>query len=108
MLHQSTAKGASEKVFLYLLGRVLYEALDYGLSESEERLLEPHLESFIVKLTTKEDDEEGSCDEGIENDSEDDESSPSSVRTNILTIESVLQVSVLCFYCVPPLLMPFI
>lgn len=52
----------------------------------EERILEPELESFIEKLVTKED--EGSCDEGIENDEED----AAHPTEQPLTRESVLQV----------------
>lgn len=81
------AHDASEKDFLMSLGRLLYSALDYGLMESEERVLDPELEALIVKLTTKED--EGSCDEGIEND--EDESAPPIQQP--LTRSSVLQVS---------------
>lgn len=65
----------------------MYSALDYGLTESEERVLDPDLEALIVKLTTKED--EGSCDEGIEND--EDESAPPIQQP--LTRSSLLQVS---------------
>jgi spire-like protein len=83
--------GASEKDFLISLGRLLYSALDYGLSETVERVLDPDLENFIVKLTTQED--EGSCDEGIEND--EDESAPPLLQP--LTRTSVLQVSNLIF-----------
>lgn len=80
-------RNASEKDFLVSLGRLLYSALDYGLSETVERVLDPELELFIVKLTTHED--EGSCDEGIEND--EDESAPPLQQP--LTRTSVLQVS---------------
>lgn len=81
-----TEHDASEKDFLTSLGRLLYDALDFGLSETEERVLDPHLEAFIVMLTTKED--EGSSDEGIENDEED---SASHIQLP-LTRTSVLQV----------------
>lgn len=83
----STDGHASEKEFLFSLGRLLYAALDFGLRETEERVLEPELESFIEKLVTKED--EGSCDEGIENDEED----SAHPTQQPLTRESVLQVS---------------
>lgn len=55
----------------------MYEALDYGCDESEERSLEPSLEQFIEKLTlgssnvpSSDASDNGGDDEGIERDSD--------------------------------------
>lgn len=40
------------KKFIVSLGLILFQALDYGLSEDEERTLEPSLEILIERLTS--------------------------------------------------------
>lgn len=42
----------SHKKFIVSLGLILFQALDYGLSEDEERTLEPSLEILIERLTS--------------------------------------------------------
>ena len=66
----------------------MFQALDYGLSESEERLLSAPLEQLIEKMTgcDQEDDEQTHEDEGIENDTE-------SECKEKITLEQVLEVS---------------
>ena len=75
------------KDFWFSLGHLIYSALDFRIPKSKERVLDRHLVDFIDRLTTKED--EGSCDEGIENDEED--SSPATQQP--VTRASVMQVS---------------
>ena len=57
------------------MGRIIFEALDYGLQEEEERPLSEELEVLIDTMTRTEDDEESTNsgshsadDEGIEKD----------------------------------------
>lgn len=52
------------------LGVVLFQALDYGLMEDEERCIGHQLESLIDRLTTGQHNEENNRDEGIETDFE--------------------------------------
>ncbi len=54
------------------LGVVIFQALDYGLSEAEEQKLSTRLEQLIERMTgnESEDEEEEGGDEGIEDDVE--------------------------------------
>lgn len=58
------------------IGVTVYQALDYGLIETEERHLSPDLESLIEYMTNpdyKKDNElQNADDEGIENDTDED------------------------------------
>lgn len=82
---------------------VLFEALDYGYDEHEERSLDPSLESLIERLTSADSVIEpppfdGTVDdEGIERDAGEEElNSLNSDRTpQIITLESALEVSIL-------------
>lgn len=60
------------------LGRVIFEALDYGIGEAEERPLSHGLETLIETMTRSEEDDgedtenQSADDEGIEKDAEED------------------------------------
>ena len=87
------------------LGLVIYQALDYGLDESEEHKLSPALEGLIQRMTDDGEDEEADLatkrssedvdgDEGIENDVEDDLRSPDTKKDDQkMSIQEVIQVS---------------
>ncbi|XP_023231954.1 protein spire homolog 2-like [Centruroides sculpturatus] len=70
------------------LGLAIFKALDYGLSENEERSLSNQLESLIDVMTSADQDDEGTTsdddaesqngDEGIERDAEEDETNDDS------------------------------
>ena len=72
-------QNTSSKKFLSSLGVVLFQALDFGLKEDEERTLENNLEKLIEDLTSADKDID-SGDEGIERDS--DESSECGISLN--------------------------
>lgn len=85
--------------FLSSLGSAIFQALDYGLSEHEERSLEPSLEELIECLISalhnqpppsshrdKDSTTADSCDEGIEGDSGD----PPSLPSTTITLKSVM------------------
>lgn len=62
-----------------MLGRIIFDALDYGIGEAEERPLSHGLEMLIDTMIRSGDDDEGTDaesqsadDEGIEKDSEED------------------------------------
>ena len=62
------------------LGRIIFEALDYGIGEAEERPLSHGLETLIDTMTRSQDDEgegtdnesQSADDEGIEKDAGED------------------------------------
>lgn len=90
--------------FLASLGVVLFEALDYGYDEHEERSLDPSLESLIERLTSAdsviEPPFDGTVDdEGIERDAGEEElNSLNDPRSQIITLETALEVSCLDSY----------
>ena len=64
---------------VHSLGIIIFQALDYGLSETEEQKLSPLLESLIERMTGSNGGEqnierEADGDEGIEDDNEDKDS----------------------------------
>ncbi|XP_078689410.1 protein spire homolog 1-like isoform X33 [Branchiostoma floridae x Branchiostoma belcheri] len=69
-----------ESQLVYSLGLVVYRALDYGLSESEERELSHPLEDLIDRMTSNDNDDSQNHDEGIE-DSDEEITSEDTVKT---------------------------
>ncbi|XP_067007598.2 protein spire [Anabrus simplex] len=72
---------SSEWQVMFNLGWVVFKALDYGLSDQEERHLSPDLERLIEMMTSPDDVPERhqeTDDEGIERDSGDSDEDPSS------------------------------
>ena len=74
----------------------MFQALDYGLSDSEEQKLSPPLEQLIARMTGSDldddavaDDKDDDDDEGIE---DDDETSTS----NKCSLAEVIQVGIHC------------
>ncbi|XP_070203043.1 protein spire homolog 1-like [Littorina saxatilis] len=69
---------ATEHDAVQTLGRVIFEALDYGIGEAEERPLSHGLETLIETMTRSEEDDgedtenQSADDEGIEKDAEED------------------------------------
>ncbi|RWS08449.1 protein spire 1-like protein, partial [Dinothrombium tinctorium] len=88
---------SSLSAVLYSFGVTLYQALDYGLSEDEERNLDPNLELLIEYLTFDEsndgykkiEEDKDTKDEGIERDSSEDENDHA-LRTDKI-IEKVIE-----------------
>ncbi|RWS30240.1 protein spire 1-like protein [Leptotrombidium deliense] len=92
------------EAILSTLGVTLFQALDYGISEEEERTLDSNLEILIEKLASSHpsqnvgeceeyrssDDEKDLKDEGIERDSPDDESEHP-LNFAEITIEKVIE-----------------
>ncbi len=74
----------------------MFQALDYGLSQSEEHQLSPSLENLIERMTGSDSDDEDNMgntqieadkDEGIENDADDEEN-----KAIKMTLQDVIQV----------------
>lgn len=86
------------------LGLVIFKALDYGLSESEERSLSNQLERLIDIMTSADQDDEGTTsdddaesqngDEGIERDAEEDETNDDSNSKQLqgVTLSKVMEI----------------
>ena len=87
------------------LGLVIYQALDYGLDDTEEHKLSPALEGLIQRMIDNDEEEDQDVsvnrgsddvdgDEGIENDVEDDLRSPDNKKDDYrMSIDEVIQVS---------------
>ena len=94
-LFNVSGPASSESELVESLGVVLFQALDYGLSEEEEHQLSPPLESLIDRMTGagdsagaggKNGNAAGEDDEGIDEDAED-------VDHTGLSLEDVITVS---------------
>ncbi|XP_078609310.1 protein spire homolog 1-like isoform X11 [Branchiostoma floridae x Branchiostoma japonicum] len=77
---ESSGPARFESQLVYSLGLVVYRALDYGLSESEERELSHPLEDLIDRMTSNDNDDSQNHDEGIE-DSDEEITSEDTVKT---------------------------
>ncbi|RWS12147.1 hypothetical protein B4U79_07547 [Dinothrombium tinctorium] len=92
------------------LGVTLFQALDYGFAEEEERSLDTNLERLIERLATAEsssadgegfkslEDDKDSKDEGIERDSPDDENDANSHPSRI-TVDDVIEMCISHLSC---------
>ena len=83
------------------LGVVVFQALDYGLGESEEQTISPALEGLLDRMTGAESDHDNQNeddrhddDEGIEHDAEDEEIPDPRDK---ISLGDVIQVSFGCF-----------
>eukprot|EP00058_Branchiostoma_floridae_P008476 XP_002593964.1 hypothetical protein BRAFLDRAFT_68599 [Branchiostoma floridae] len=85
---ESSGPARFESQLVYSLGLVVYRALDYGLSESEERELSHPLEDLIDRMTSNDNDDSQNHDEGIE-DSDEEITSEDTVKT----LEQVVKIS---------------
>uniref|UniRef100_A0A1W7R9I6 Protein spire homolog 1 n=1 Tax=Hadrurus spadix TaxID=141984 RepID=A0A1W7R9I6_9SCOR len=82
------------------LGVAIFKALDYGLSETEERSLSTHLETLIDLMTSSEQDDGGddddlesqNGDEGIERDSEEDDMTDIGKNDRGFTLLKVIEI----------------
>ena len=81
------------------LGVVVFQALDYGLSDTEEQKLSPALEQLIEQMTgsdsddDKRGDDDDADDEGIEHDAGDGDTASDDVgHTRGLSLAGVIEV----------------
>ena len=82
-----------------MLGILLFQVLDYGLSESEEQLLSEQLGQLIERMTSVNDEHDGS-DEGIVDDSGfDKESLTGNDSSRQITVDEIIKVIQLIFWC---------
>ncbi|KAK2153241.1 hypothetical protein LSH36_303g01013 [Paralvinella palmiformis] len=98
----SKVSGISLRV-VRCLGLVIYQALDYGLDDTEEHKLSPALEGLIQRMIDNDEEEDQDVsvnrgsddvdgDEGIENDVEDDLRSPDNKKDDYrMSIDEVIQ-----------------
>ncbi|XP_076162134.1 spire type actin nucleation factor isoform X2 [Ptiloglossa arizonensis] len=99
-LIESKQPPVSEKKAIFSLGMMIFEALDFGLDEQEERPLTPNLEGLITLMTSanggceKETEErpQETDDEGIERDSSDADADDFLLQKNNDTYEERLSV----------------
>ncbi|XP_076238699.1 spire type actin nucleation factor isoform X2 [Calliopsis andreniformis] len=107
-LIESKQPPVSERKVIFSLGMIIFNALDFGLDEQEERPLSPDLEALITLMTSSNEECVGETeerpqetdDEGIERDSSDADVDEFSVqksndsyeeRSSIYTLKNVMQ-----------------
>ncbi|XP_060741829.1 LOW QUALITY PROTEIN: protein spire homolog 2 [Tachysurus vachellii] len=91
-----------ESQLVQSMGVAIYQALDWGLADSEERDLSPHLEQLIERMVAQQDHESAEClssttkDEGYSGPEDEDEEEEEEEAGRVHAVRTVRHVMTLC------------